>query len=116
MFNKKITWIIFILLSLSCLFITKKIFKKAFPIVIVSLDMSRDDALNKALIISKEYNLGPDTSFQVATFGVNQNAQNYIELDQGGASKFIEVVLDLIIFLNSSKFFLKSLILCIFFF
>ena len=94
MFNKKSTWIIFVLIGVFCTIGAYKIFPKAFPILNISLDMSRSDALEKASNLTNEFDLGPEGAFQVATFGVDQKAQNYIELDAGGASEFIEIVVD----------------------
>ena len=92
MFNKKSTWIVFSVVSILFCIIAYKTFPKAFPILNISLEMSRDEALAKAADLSKQYKLGPEGSDKVATFGVDQEAQNFIELDQGGADKFIEVL------------------------
>ena len=92
MFNKKITWIICTVISIFFAFSAYKLFPKAFPILNISLDMSRTDALEKAATLSKKFNLGPEQSFQVATFGVDHDAQNYIELDEGGSSEFIKIL------------------------
>tara|TARA_Y100001970_G_scaffold42776_1_gene53242 strand:- start:11366 stop:14746 length:3381 start_codon:yes stop_codon:yes gene_type:complete len=92
MFNNKNTWIVFSLFSIFCIFGAYKIFSKAFPIMNINLEMSRDDALSKAKELSQVFNLGPVDNFQTTTFGVDGYSQNYIELDEGGASKFNEIV------------------------
>ena len=56
MFNKKSTWIIFVLIGVFCTIGAYKIFPKAFPILNISLDMSRLDALEKASNLTKEFN------------------------------------------------------------
>jgi len=92
MLNKKSTWIVFSVVSILFCIIAYKTFPKAFPILNISLEMSRDEAVAKAVDLSKQYKLGPEDSDQVATFGVDREAQNFIELDQGGADTFIDVL------------------------
>ena len=92
MFNKKSTWITVVIISLLLGVTAYKIFPKAFPILNIKLEMSRDDANNLALQLSKKYSIGPVDNFQVSTFGVDGKAQNFIELDQGGSKKFIEIL------------------------
>ena len=71
MFNNKNTWIVFSLFSIFCVFGAYKIFSKAFPIMNINLEMSRDDALSKAKELSQVFNLGPVDNFQATTFGVD---------------------------------------------
>ena len=92
MFKNKNTWIIFIVFSILCTFGAYKIFPKAFPIMNINLEMSRDDALSKAKKLSEQFDLGPLDNFQATTFGGDGDAQNYIELDAGGASEFIHIL------------------------
>ena len=92
MFNKRQTWIISSLIAVFFVFTAYKLFPKAFPILNINLEMSRDEALSKATELSKIFKIGPENNFQAVTFKVDQKAQNFIELDQGGAEKFIEVL------------------------
>ena len=92
MFNKQSTWIIIIISAIILGISAFNIFPKAFPILNIKLEMSRDDATNLASELSKKYSLGPVDNFQASTFGVDDDAQNFIELDQGGSDKFIEVL------------------------
>ena len=92
MFKNKVTWILFTILSIVCSIAAYYTFPKAFPILTIDLKMSRDDALEKAVTLSKEFGYGSKNAHTVATFGVDNNAQTFIELDQGGAKKFIEVL------------------------
>ena len=92
MFSNRKKWIILTAFALLCSFGAYKIFPKAFPILNISLDMSRSDALSKAQQLSEKFNLGPEDNFQAATFGVDGYAQSYIELDAGGSSEFINIL------------------------
>ncbi len=92
MFKNKNTWIVFTLFSIFCAFGAYKIFSKAFPIMNINLEMSRDDALSKAEELSGKFDLGPADNFQATTFGVDGYAQNYIELYAGGSSEFNKIV------------------------
>ena len=49
MFNKKSTWIVFSLVSILFCIIAYKTFPKAFPILNISLEMSRNEAVEKAV-------------------------------------------------------------------
>ena len=92
MFKKRSTWTILIILSVCLTLSAFYLFDKTFPITNISLDMSRDDALYKADSLAVSYQIGPRERYQVATFGVNQMEQNFIELDNGGASKFSDII------------------------
>ena len=92
MFNKTITWIISGILFILSLFLAFNLFKTAFPILNIDLEMSRSEAFNKSKELSENLLIGPNEYFQVATFGSDDAAQNYIELDAGGSEKFIEII------------------------
>ena len=92
MFSNRKKWTILTAFALLCSFGAYKIFPKAFPILNISLDMSRSDALSKAQQLSEKFNLGPEDNSQAATFGVDGYAQSYIELDAGGSSEFINIL------------------------
>ena len=92
MFRKKITWIVLTVLFILTLGASFSLFKNAFPILNIDLKMSRQDAFDKSAILSSEMSLGPIDYDQAATFGSDNNAQNYIELDAGGSKAFIEML------------------------
>ena len=94
MFYKKSTWIVFASICILFTFTAYKLFPNAFTILNIDLSMSREDALSKASDLSKKLNIGPDDYYQVTTFGVDSKAQNFIELDQGGATKFNEIAVE----------------------
>ena len=92
MFSKKITWIGLVILSILFSYGAYKIFPKAFPILNVKLEISKDEVLIKATELSKIFKLGPENFSQAATFSTEQDVQNFIELDQGGSDKLNEVI------------------------
>ena len=92
MYRKKSTWIVFFILFIISSYSAYLIFPNAFAILNIDLKMSRQQALSKALEISNNYNIGPSEASQVVTFTSDNNAQNFIELDQGGSEKFIEIL------------------------
>ena len=94
MFNKKSTWVLFTILSILFTYTAYELFPNAFSILNIELTMSRDEALLKASEISKELNIGPEDNYQVVTFGVDSKAQNFIELDQGGAAEFSKITVE----------------------
>ena len=54
--------------------------------------MSRQDAFDSSLALANTMNIGPSEYSQAATFGSDNKAQNYIELDAGGSKAFIEML------------------------
>ena len=92
MFKNKNIWYVLIVLSVLFTYSAFKIFPKAFPILNIDLEMTREDALQKSTEMAKIFNLGPNNPSQAAKFNVDQNAQNFIELDQGGSAKLIEIL------------------------
>ena len=92
MFRKKQTWIILTVLFVISLGAAFNLFKTAFPILNIDLKMSRQDAFNQAEAFSNVINIGPSDYSQAATFGSDNKAQNYIELDAGGSEAFIDML------------------------
>ena len=92
MFRKKQTWIILTILFVISLVTAFNLFKTAFPILNIDLQMSRQDTFDKATTLSGLINIGPSDYNQAATFGSDNEAQNYIELDAGGSKAFIEML------------------------
>ena len=66
------------------------LFPKAFPILNINLEMSREEAFQKSTEMSKVFNIGPQNPLQAATFNTDEEAQNFIELAQGGRERLIE--------------------------
>jgi len=94
MFKSTRNWILLTILSICLIIGAYKIFPYTFPIVQLDLQMSKNDALVRADLLSSEYQIGPQEKYQVTAFGLEQMEQNFIELDNGGSSKFIEILKD----------------------
>ena len=92
MFRKKQTWIILTVLFFISLGVAFNLFKTAFPILNIDLKMSRQDAFDKSVNLSAAMDIGPSEYNQAATFGTDYSAQTFIELDNGGAKAFIEML------------------------
>ena len=88
MFKKPIVWAILTLISIGSVIFTFKYFSRAFPIVTLDLKMDRRAALQAASELAKKYNWGPQNFKQAASFGVDGNVQNFVELEAGGADAF----------------------------
>ena len=91
-FKKQSSWILLFIFSICLTYAAFYLFDKTFPITNIKLEMSREDALRKSDSLSIKFNIGPQENFQVATFGVNQMEQNFIELDNGGATAFSDII------------------------
>lgn len=88
MFKNPVFWLIFLTLSV-CAFIFSYIyFPKALPLLDLHISMNKEQALQKAIEVAHTYKLGPDQFCQAAYFNSENDVQNYIELEQGGASSF----------------------------
>src|SRR5437868_12105299 len=90
--HKPLFWIIFSALSLACIGFSYRHFSTAFPIVNLSLDMNRSDALKKATDLAIQLRLGPTEYAQAASFDVDQEVQTYVELEAGGKQAFIDMI------------------------
>ena len=92
MFRKKQTWIILTVLFVISLGVAFNLFKTAFPILNIYLKMSRQDAFDTSAALANTINIGPSEYNQAATFGSDYTTQTFIELDNGGAKAFIEML------------------------
>jgi membrane protease YdiL (CAAX protease family) len=94
MFRKPVFWIVFGLISFGCVIFTFRYFAKAFPIVTLDLQMDRKAALESARSLAEKYNWGPEKFRQTASFGVDINTQNFVELEAGGNEAFRQMLGD----------------------
>lgn len=89
-----IFWIIFIAIFLSGCWFSFHYFSKAFPIIDLALTMDRHEALLAAQKLAELNHWGPQHFKQAASFDVNTETKNFIELEGGGLSKFKEILND----------------------
>lgn len=92
MIRKPVFWVVFFILSIICSAITYLYFSSAFPIVNVDLRMDREGALGLADNLAEKYHWGPDDHRLAASFGVDSQVQNYVELEAGGIEAFSELI------------------------
>lgn len=88
MFRKPLFWIALLAVSLVCVFFSAKYFSRAFPIVTLDLRMDRVAALTRAADLAARFQMPPAGYRQVASFGGDQEVQNFVELEGGGTLAF----------------------------
>lgn len=88
MWRKPGFWIVLSLLSLGGVLFTFKYFSAAFPIVTLDLRMDRETALRSARELAQKHNWGPAGFRQAASFGLDSDVQNFVELEAGGNEAF----------------------------
>lgn len=94
MYKKPIFWIVYSLLFVLCVTFSIKYFPSAFPIVNLDLKMNRQAAVQKAAGLAEKFAWGPKDYKQAATFAVDGNVQNYVELESGGSAAFSKMLRD----------------------
>lgn len=67
-------------------------FEKANPLVNITVEMNRDEALQKAATLAEENQLGPVDFKQAASFRNDTHFQNYTELEGGGLEVFNDII------------------------
>ncbi|MFH1762485.1 MAG: CPBP family glutamic-type intramembrane protease, partial [bacterium] len=90
--KKPLFWIIFIIAAVICTLFSFKYFPSAFPLVTLDLKMDRKGALDSAGFIAAKFNLGPDDYSQAASFRLNSEVQNFVELEAGGNRAFADML------------------------
>lgn len=85
MLRKPVFWIVVGLLFVGGCFYALHFFPKAFPLLNVDLKMDRIGALGEANRLSAKYGWGPETGKLAASFTYDGQAQNFVELEAGGA-------------------------------
>ena len=92
MSRKPAFWIVLALISLSGIFFTFKYFSEAFPIVTLDLSMDRAGALKLAANLAAKYQWGPKNYSPAASFDLDSEVQDYVELEVGGSRAFKELL------------------------
>ncbi|MFC1852104.1 lysostaphin resistance A-like protein, partial [candidate division CSSED10-310 bacterium] len=88
MLRKPIFWIIFSLVSIGCVIFAVTYFPVAFPIVNIDLQMNREMALENARTLALKHNWGPESFTQAASFQLDSQVRNFVELRHGGNEAF----------------------------
>ena len=92
MFRKPVFWLVFVVVSLACVWFAVVNFSRAFPLVQLDLEMSRQEALTAARALADRHGWGPADFRQTATFDLDQELQSYVELEGGGKDAFEEML------------------------
>ncbi len=92
MFRKPLFWIALLAISLGSVFFSAKYVSRAFPIVTLDLRMDREAALRKAAELAARFQLPPAGYREVASFGGDQEVQNFVELEGGGTQAFRNMI------------------------
>ena len=92
MFRKPVFWILFGLVFVGCVVFTFKYFSAAFPIVTLDLRMDRKSAFDSARDLAEKYDWAVEDYKQAASFGVDGQVQNFVELEAGGQEAFRKMI------------------------
>lgn len=87
-------WIIFLFIFVTGIWFSLHFFSKAFPIIDLDITMDRRTALEAAQDIAQKYHWGPQDFKQAASFEVDNETKNFIELEGGGLTRFKEILHD----------------------
>ncbi len=88
MFRKPFFWIVFILLTVAGILFAVKQGSRAYPIVSLDLKMSRPEALKAARELAQKYGWGPEDFQAAASFGLDEEVRDFVELEAGGPPAF----------------------------
>lgn len=94
MFRKPVFWIVFSLLFAASVMYTVRYFSQAFPIVTLDLRMDREQALGAAKDLATRHGWGPEGFSMAASFRLEQEVQNFVELEAGGTEAFERMMED----------------------
>src|SRR5262249_48794713 len=85
-------WIVCALASAAAVAAGIRYFPQAFSIVALDITMDRSRALDEARAVAARERLGPDGFRQAASFGGDDEAQTFIELEGGGKDAFTRML------------------------
>ena len=87
-------WILLALASLAAVAVGVRLFPQAFSILALDITMDRERALSDARAILERDHLGPPDHRQAASFGLDDEAQTFVELEGGGKEAFTGMMRD----------------------
>jgi len=85
-------WITLVVFCAACLLGGLHLFPRAFPILDLHITMERRAALAAAEQLCRAQGLGPAQAQSAASFGANEQLQNYVELRAGGVAAFRRLI------------------------
>ncbi len=86
--SQPVAWIVFVFVSLSCVWAVQRYFSEAFPLVALDITMDRSSALAEAAERVQGHDWGPSEYEQAASFELDGKVQYYVELECGGNEAF----------------------------
>ncbi|MFQ6675294.1 MAG: lysostaphin resistance A-like protein [Fidelibacterota bacterium] len=92
MLKKPLVWIGLAVLSIVSGGFVFTYFSRAFPIVTLQLHMDRQTALQSADSLAQSHGWGPEPFRQAASFRVDREVQNFVELEAGGTGAFRDLI------------------------
>jgi hypothetical protein len=87
-------WIVLALVALAAAVVGIRYFPQAFSIVALDIRMDREAALAAARGLMERDHLGPPDFRQAASFGLDDEAQTFVELEGGGKETFTRMMRD----------------------
>ena len=90
--RRPIFWVGLVAIFIGGGLFTVNYFPKTFPIVNLTITMDRHTALTDAEQLAQKYAWGPEGFEQAASFSVDDETKNFIELEGGGKKKFNEIL------------------------
>lgn len=85
-------WIALVALSAASVGVIAQVYPKAFPIVTLDIKMSRTQALARASELALKYGVGPRPYRLAASFDLDEETQNFVELAAGGSDAFAKIL------------------------
>ena len=92
--KRPLFWILLGFVAIGATYAGVRYFPQAFSIVALDITMDRDRALAGARAIMERDRRGPADSRQAASFGGDEEAQTFVELEGGGKDVFTRMLRD----------------------
>lgn len=86
--KRPLAWLIFVAVCAGGALFATTYFSAAFPVVALDISMDREAALASAAELAERFGWGPDDRRQAASFGLQPEVQEFLELEGGGPEAF----------------------------
>jgi len=94
MFKRPLFWIIFVILFVAGIFFLLKAFPQVMSFINLDVSMTRKEAVNEAVKLAEELELGPENYETAVIFDQDYYTQIYTELEGGGKEEFNRMLQD----------------------
>ena len=92
MFKRPVFWLVAVVVCVLSSAFSIAYFPRAFPLVSLDIRMDREAALAAAGELAERHGWGPEGYSQAASFGLEPQVQEFIELEGGGREAFREAL------------------------